>query len=316
MRAFVNELALAEACAAEPIPHSPLEALVEARQRFPVFGRALYCARGMPSTRVGDTQTLADIVRTLPRDKIGLVFQWLVNKGPFIEDDRQPLDDDIFVFGDDDVTEMGLGEAARRILVSKKAATFSVVTSSASRFAGNPLQVTHGIPDEPFSVVNVPNYNRGEALAAILADTPVVPKTWSELLSLCRNDFDRLNISEYCERILSRHPYRVAAGRRIQELLRVLQRLMTEIDNSGGLSTVGVEIRDQYFVGERAWFTSESVTRKHDEQKFTFPDPSGKGTLVCYWHGKVSTGAFRVHFEWPVQRPSEGLRVVYMGPHL
>ncbi len=316
MRVFINELALADACATDPAPPTSLEALLEARQRFPVLRQALYCARGMPNTTVGGRHTLADVVRGLPRDKISLFFQWLVNTGPFIENDRQPIDDDLFVFGDDDVTDLGLGEAARRVLVSKSAATLSATSSTAVRFAEDPLKVVHGIPEDPFTVVDVPNYTSVEGLVAQLSDSRPAPRTWTELLALCRQDFDRLNIGIYCERVLSRHPYSRAAGRRIRDLLTVLQQLMAEMDDSGRLSTQGVEVFNGYFVGDKAWFTDESATRKNAEQKFTFPNPDGDGTLVCFWHGKVSVGAFRVHFEWPVQRPSQRLRVAYMGPHL
>ena len=178
------------------------------------------------------------------------------------------------------------------------------------------MRVIQGLPDDPLNVVDVPNYTDAVALATKLSGTRPLPRTWTGLLALCREDFDQLNIGSYCERVILRHPYSASAGRKIRELFEVLQLLMTELDASSGLSALGVQIREKYFVGERAWFTDESATRKKKKQTFTFPDPDGGGTLVCYWHGKVSTGSLRVHFEWPIERPSERLRVVYIGPHL
>ncbi len=91
---------------------------------------------------------------------------------------------------------------------------------------------------------------------------------------------------------------------------------MTEMNNDGRLSEAGEELRNTYFVGERSWFSDESETRKRSPETFTFPDPDGDGTLVCFWRDKVSTRAFRIHFEWPVSPPVRRLRVVYIGPHL
>lgn len=316
MRAFVNELALAEACAVADPSHAPIQALLKARQHYAILGQALYCARGMPSTNVELGVTLADISRKLPRDQVGLLFQWVGKRGPFIEDDRQAIEEDLFLYDENDVTHLGIGEAARRVLASHSAATLSSVYCTTSRFSLNPLQVTHGLAEDPFQLVDVPNYTGVAALAEKLAATLPVPVNWLELLTLCRSRFDSLHISSYCEHVLARHPYSPAAGRRIQNLLEVLQRLMEEMDGNGKFSATGVELHGRFFVGRRAWFSDESPTRKAAEQTFTFPDPGGNGSLICFWHGKVSTPAFRVHFEWPVVQPSQRLRVVYIGPHL
>ena len=316
MRAFVNELALAEACAAARLPHAPLEALLEARRWRPVLVERLYCARGMPHTESRPGVRLAEVGRRLPRDKRGLWFQWVGRRGPFIEDDRQATDDDLFLFGDEDVTCLGLGEAARRILATLPAATLSPVQDPASRFAADPLCVVHGLAEEPIGHVPVANFLETETLADALLAAGPEPATWPELLAEARARFDRLHIGGYCDGILARHPYHPPGGRRIFALLDVLQRLMTEMDKDGTLSQDGVELRNRFFVGKRAWFSGESESRRNSPETFTFPDPDGDGALVCFWHGKVSTPAFRIHFEWPVSPPVRRLRIVYIGPHL
>ena len=316
MRAFVNELALAEACAAAHPPQAPLEALIEARRRSTVLVERLYCARGMPGTKIRPGVRLADVGRRLPRDKRGLLFQWTDRKGPFIEDDPQATDDDLFLFGDEDVTNLGLGEAARRILATLPAATLSPVQDPASRFAADPLCVIHGLAEEPIGHVPVANFCETETLADALLAAGPEPATWPELLAEARARFDLLLIGSHCDDILARHPYHPPGGRRILDLLDVLQRLMTEMDSKGKLSQAGLELRNRLFVGERAWFSDESEPRKKSPETFTFPDPDGDGTLVCFWHGKVSTRAFRIHFEWPVSPPVRRLRIVYIGPHL
>ena len=273
----------------------------------------------MPDTEIRPGVRLAEVGRRLPRDKQALLFQWVSKKGPFIEDDRQSTDDDLFLFDGEDVTCLGLGEAARRILATLPAATLSPVQDPASRFAADPLCVVHGLAEEPIDHVPVANFRETEALAdALLAARPE-PATWPELLAEARERFDRLHIGGHCDDILARHPYHPPGGRRILALLDVLQRLMTEMDGDGRLSRAGAELHNRFFVGERSWFSDESEGRKNSPKTFTFPDPAdpnGAKRLVCPWHGKVSTRAFRIHFEWPVSPPVRRLRIVYIGPHL
>ena len=260
--------------------------------------------------------TLLDIARRLPRDKFRMLLQWTAKKGPFMEDDRQEIDEDLFHFEEEDVTELGLGEAARRILASRPASTFSPVQNLKSRFIADPLIVTHGFLEEPIAIVPVGNFRGADELAADLLKSKPDPKTWTELLAESRERFNRLRIGEYCDSALAPYPYHPPAGRRIVELLDVLQKMMNEMDKEGRLSEAGMELLRNFFIGKQAWFSDESESRKRSEKTFTFPDPDSEGTLVCFWHGKISTPAFRMHFEWPVSPPCERLRIAYIGPHL
>ena len=319
MRVFVNELALRESCAATTPLYAPLEALLRTRQNHPVIAHVLYCPRTMSSIEIRAGVTLFSVVRTMPRDIRNQLFAWIGKRGPFIEDDRQSVENDLFFFGDCEVTDGGLGEAARRIVASLRAAVFSVIHDRRSRFLADPLTVTHGFHDEPIGQVDVPNFHDGRGLAGALADLVPEPETWSELLSSCRQLYDRLVVGSHCDGILSRYPYSPSIGRRIQALLAVLQRLMLEMNEDGSLTVAGNRLREQYFVGERALFSDESSSRKtHKKSRdaFAFPDPEGSGTMTCYWHGKVSSQFFRIHFEWPVLPPRRKLRIAYIGPHI
>ena len=88
------------------------------------------------------------------------------------------------------------------------------------------------------------------------------------------------------------------------------------MDQGRSLSPNGLALRNRFFTGDRAWFSDESETRKRKPQKFTFPDPEGGNDITCFWHGKVSTAAIRIHFDWPVKRGGRRLRVAYIGPHI
>lgn len=320
MRAYVNELALAQACAAASPPHGPLQELLEARRRYEGLKRALFCARAMPQVEVRDGLSLGGVGRQLPRDDRNRLFGWTDKQGPFIDDDRQAVEPDAFWFGDDEVTEGGLGEAARRCLSSQPAAAFSPIHQTTSRFAENPLAVIHGlIPDEVIARVQVPNYVDAATLAEATQAAEPEPKTWTDALAQARQRFDRLLIGRHCDSTLSRHPFNLSQSRRVFQLLGVLQVIMQEMDDGGQLSDEGKLLRQEHFVGEEAWFSDESETRKRRKrslERFTFPDPAGGESLTCFWHGKIGHGAFRMHFEWPPEKPAGRLRVVYIGPHL
>ena len=318
MRAYVNELALAEACATAVPEQGPLVALLEDRHRHAALADALYCAKAMPNTLVRQGLLLRDLGQRLSRDQRQLFFAWTDKKGPFIDDDRQSAEPDLFVFGEDeiDVTELGLGEAARRILSHQAAAVLSPVEDRTSRFAADPLVVVQGLRDEAHDHVRVPNFLDGATLAhSIQADQPD-PTSWPETLGQARQRFDRLLIGEHCDTVLSRQTFSPPQSRGVGELLTVLQTLMEEMDHGGELSAKGQTLHREHFVGKRARFSDESSHNKQAPERFTFPDPAGTGRLTCFWHGKISSGAFRMHFEWPPADPADRLRVVYIGPHL
>jgi len=316
MRVFLNELALADAWTSASSVHQRLTDILRARQRQPVLRDALYCAHGM-----GGVQTPAGIpifraAQELPRDIRLQLFEWIAKHGPFIEDDRQVIDEDLFFFEEDDVTDLGLGEAARRIRAELRAAILSPVGNEHSRFSGSPLGVVHGFPDEPIAQVPVPNYTESDPLVEALRVLDPNPTNWHDFLETCRHRFDLLHIGPHCDETLGRFPYMPAAGRRIIELLNVLQRIRAEMDHAGQLSPTGRELRNTFFTGRRAWFSNESEGRRQRPRNFTFPDPEGGNDIICFWHGKVSTAAIRIHFDWPVESGTQRLRVVYIGPHI
>lgn len=312
MHAYVNELALAEACAAAVPEQAPLVALLKARHSHAVLATTLFCARAMPITRVRQGLLLRDLGQRLPRDQKNLLFAWAAKF-----DERQPADPDLFVFGEDevDVTERGLGEAARRLLSCHAAGMLSPVEDPASRFAVNPLVVIQGLRDEAHDHIPVPNFLNAATLAKVVQDDLPDPTNWREALAQARHRFDRLLIGDHCDTSLSKETFRPHQGRRVTELFTVLQTLMEEMDQGGRLSPKGEQLRREHFVGKRAWFSDESESNKRAPKRYTFPDPAGTGTLICFWHGKIPTDALRMHFEWPPADPAGRLRVVYIGGH-
>ena len=316
MRIFLNELALADAWTSTSSVHRPLNQILQVRQQEPLLRDALYCARRMGEVRNAAGIDLFRAAQKLPRDTRVQLFEWIAKRGPFIENDRQFIDEDLFFFDDVEVTDLGLGEAARRIRADLRAATLSLVGNKHSRFSGSPLSVIQGFPDEIIAEVPVPNYTESKSLVDVLRAMAPSPTNWHDFLDVCRHRFNLLHIGPHCDATLGRLPYMPVARRQIMELLNVLQRVRAEMNDAGQLSPQGLELRNTFFTGERAWFSNESESRRNRPRDFTFPDPGGGNDVVCFWHGKVSTAAIRIHFDWPVDPGARRLRVVYIGQHI
>lgn len=95
-----------------------LEPLLELRAKRVELQRILYCTSTFstrPATPVHSVREA--ITETRDRIYIGIVLRWLAKAGPFWDDDRFPNADDYFQFEETDVTDQGLGEASRRILL-------------------------------------------------------------------------------------------------------------------------------------------------------------------------------------------------------
>ena len=113
------------------------------------------------------------------------------------------------------------------------------------------------------------------------------------------------------------YPFGKAVANRILERLNVLNQLKNCFDMQGNRTTDGHALYQKHFTGARAWFSDSSETEKTEfRQELTFRHPLSTGEyLFCTWHGKVSTGVYRIHFSWPVTADTP-LCVVYVGPKI
>ena len=46
----------------------------------------------------------------------------------------------------------------------------------------------------------------------------------------------------------------------------------------------------------------------------TFKDPEGR-ELICFWHGKIKTPQYRIHFSYPIEKGAP-LYIAYIGEKL
>ena len=316
-RSYINDLALKGFSSHEHL-RLALMSVVSARRLAPNLGRALFCSRAT-SMLVGATgQNLLAAIQSFPRDERSAILQWIGRFGPFIEDEREVWEDDLYYFNNEDITNEGLGEAARQCQRGYDAHTLSLQTGNGFPIGLSPLTVSQGLLDDPLVVVSVPSHFSASALAEIANNSEPEPSSWVDLIIYCRNRFTNLIIGKHCDKVLQPQPFSANVARRTIELLKVLNQISTERDEEGALSPLGEELKQNFFIGEKAWFSDEGADNKQNfASEMTFPDPRNNAERIqCFWHGKIKTPQYRIHFEWPKPTPGEPIVVAYIGPKI
>ena len=316
MRVFLNDLSLRELPSAEVL-RSALLAILKARQS-PRFARSFFCSRQTGKIAALAGEPLINSVRHLPRDLKIAFIGWLAKSGPFLEDERMASEDDLYYVLKDDVTDLGPGEAARQRQQNNDARLFSFIHTRGSPYDCPTICVVHGLLEQPFAEIDVPNFVSLDDAQVAIEALVKEPSNWKELLQVACDAYPNLKISDHCGLVLAPLPFYPSVSRRTLELLRVLHELVSETTESGAMTEAGMQLYQAHFVGEKVWFTDEAEGNK---QKFgremTFPDPDDpKASIQCFWHGKIKTPQFRVHFEWPIPIGQKTLKVCYIGPKI
>jgi hypothetical protein len=244
----------------------------------------------------------------------------MAKSGPFWDDERQSNEDDYFEYQGHDVTNQGLGEVSRRVLVGTDANAFSF-TGSALGFTRTPLCIQHGLAEAPIEMIDVENYWQLDQLQKSL-ELLMPLNCWQDVQSKIKQQFADLIISDDVMNEMLATPFTKTVMERIFILLGILNQLVVESDASGKLSSKGEEILANYFAGtcgtKTPVFKPETPSNKRSfKEALTFPDPTEKSkTIFCHWHGKIQTPQTRIHFEWPRPNGQQGIKVVYIGPKI
>ncbi len=291
--------------------------LLHLRKTNTVINDGLLCSR-----QIGDQPVVADIsfrtavMRYASRDTKSLILSWINKKGPYWDDDRAPNEDDYFEHSGIDVTDLGLGECSRRVLLNKDNAAVSLLSPNSS-FNCDALEIVQGLPQEPLALIQVSNISDTISLQECAERARERPKNWATAIEYLRERFDCLAISSEVQEILQPHPFSSYVVERLEELLGVLHHLMESRDEQGRYTDETKEIIAKHFSGEKAWFTDESDSNKQKfEDQLTFKDPLDPDkTIFCPFHGKIKTPQFRIHFLFP-EAEDKLLRVAYIGPKI
>lgn len=315
MRFYLNDASLQgqfeEAAAFEGV----LRTLVSARARIPTIERNLWLMRSTISAPASPLLTVREVLqRCRDRDLQRAMLFWLDRRGPFIEDDRLRDDDDYFEHEGCAVTETGLGEAARRIKAGQACGAFSFEGGVVDH-ARDPLIVDQGLAEDRLGRHLVPNsWSIDHLVGRLLALAPPV-ESWAALVEAARLKFTNLDIWElHLNTTLAREPFQASISNSALALMTILDNYVGARRSDGVETPRAREIINDYFTGERAMFTGESLTNERVfRRELTFRLP-GAPEVFAPWHGKISHRFFRLHFEWPLRDGREQLQIVYLGP--
>ncbi|MDD9863130.1 MAG: hypothetical protein OXU54_00885 [Gammaproteobacteria bacterium] len=250
-------------------------------------------------------------------DERRLILLWIIKSGPFIDTDRQEEPEDYFEFEGQDVTDSGLGEAARRERIGDSSGVFSFAGGGPINFERTPLTVLHGIPEERLGDISVGNIWDVQELESRLRENRVA-RNWAELIEICQERFNLLEIPNYIPEstYLAKEAFCRTVADGIERRLDILHQIMSGRSVSDGQMTDDAHrLWQKHSQGDRAWFSDESARNKQRfRQELEFKDPSDPSRLLfCPWHGKINRATFRIHFEWPVPPGQARLKVLYIG---
>lgn len=317
MDLYINDLSLNGQFVDSQSFRAALEPLLQLKHRDPMLRDSLYCSRTLYTRQVTKINNLQQaVLETKDKLFIRQVLNWFVKSGPFWEDRRRPNKDDYFEYQTYDISDQGLGEAARSIIAGIIASVFSFRGSSIE-FEQTPIVVRQGLPEAPIATITIDNCWTIEQLIEVFRAAKIY-NSWQDVHCEINLRFSGLIFSDDVVEHLLSTPFSKQVTKRIFELLNVLNCLVVESNENAGLSASGKELLNSHFVGEKAWFTDESTANKTNfRQKMTFSDPEDtKKQIFCTWHGKIKTPQIRIHFEWPRPKGQNNIKVVYIGPKI
>ncbi|WP_437764074.1 hypothetical protein WMF27_37535 [Sorangium sp. So ce281] len=295
-----------------------LKRLLAIRQRILRSGRIVRCPRKLLDASISPGSPGISVRQALraagDKNLSSVVVTWLAQQGPFWDDDPIHGPDDWFEVRGSLVTETGIGEAAMAAL---RGLPRAVVSFEPSDWMYTPVSVDRVQDDAVRQTVLLHNYWALPALEQYLRDTRHPLNSWEALVQWAREECPRLVLTSDVIRWLDGHPFIPGAAERFQVLLSTLETLKGSFDKSGRLTAAGMDLYQNHFVGDKAWFTDSSDSEKSDfRSELTFPDPEGSGSrMLCTWHGKVKIGQMRMHFTYPIRHDCP-LYIVYIGPKL
>ena len=305
-----NELSLNGQYSDEIEVRGAFEEILALRARRPDLGKALYCSRNLSIRPATPNLSLREAVSLVTDSNFrSSLFRWLGKAGPFWEDSQIPYEENLFYFDQEDVTDQGLGEVARRHLIQIAAEAFSL-RSSDVRFDERDLTIVHGLLEAPIRKVVIRNVIGVDEL---FTKQTLAPTDWPSTLAIAATN-RKLILSTEIQEQLRPKPFHRNLAERILQLLAVLNKIGDSTDDSGALTNAGLETVNIYFVGQNAWFSNENP---EDKGVFMFKDPLQNRKIYCPWHGKTKQGdQTRVHFQWPRPTGQREIKIVYIGTKL
>jgi hypothetical protein len=288
-----------------------LDDLMEMRMLAKRYNHELYCHRNCAQVMVTHNLSLPQVIQHIDKNKARVLMGWLGQTGPYWDDNRcHPANEYLECCGKI-VTDTAIGECAFLQFSEKKAQLISMQKSSWTDYL---LRVIWYKDENNQLFTDLINHVSSLSLESELQNASPPIKSWAQMSELCLTRFNNLHFASNAFEPLQGKPFMLAAANAIIDLLHVLSRFKGAHQPITGRSEEGQRLYQQYFTGERAWFSDSSLQEKAAfKESMTFPHPNEQNEkLFCTFHGKVQTPQMRIHFSWPVTA-EHPLYIVYVG---
>ncbi len=292
-----------------------VKTLMKIRSAIGRAGSRFSCHRDLAHAQVTREATMHKAIQSMSIEERRAWIQWLTKGGPFWEDDRQHAPDDwLETAGELTPVDHAIGESAFRNFHGDQ---LDLISAAPSDWLSDPISVTWKRDEKEDRIVDVPNHWTLKSVQRRLDALPATFCSWKSLEEHVRRAYRELTLSVDAFASLSGCPFALAAANRINTLLGTLDRYRGCFNEHGARSIEGDEIYEDYFKGDRAWFSDSSDSEKEAfRSKMTFAHPDNSGEILfCPFHGKVSTQTIRIHFTYPIAKTIP-LYVVYIGPKI
>ena len=270
MEWHINDLSLSGPFEVSEAFRRALTPILQLRAKKDALRSRFFCSRTLVTRPVTvDALNLQQAVMAV-RDKnyIKSVLTWMSGAGPFWDDNRAVVPDDLFYFENEDVTDQGLGEAARRVLLGVQAHAYSF-TGPSGRFEHSPLVV-----DCLSNAQEVFNFRDARAVEGEVGSAR--PDSWASVLDLAVQRLPNITVASEIAKQLRPSPFNSRQAENILELLGILDQIASETLPDCSLTAAGMEIIRKFFHCANALFTDESDSNKrHFANDLSFPDPAG-----------------------------------------
>lgn len=305
---IVNDLSAGGQYAALDDFLTDFEGLLAAARELRKAGHSVSCARPLRYRQITAETTVLDAVHTIPvLERRYLALAWLT-KGPFWT--SPPEGEGVVYRHVEDVTEQGLGEAARRRWLGEDARSFSFRGLPDFEVAVLEVQCLRA-GAEAIEISSVPNAWEIATLRDIVP-TVAEPTGWMGMVDEACARFAGLQIArDQIVEEMSKYPFDKGAKNRLLEILTWLNELsLARTEHGDGSAEVAAWLQ-RYAGSARAAFSSE---KPKNPAVFEFPDPFSGRKIYCPWHGKVHNPLqYRVHYEWPAPQGQRQIKVLFIG---
>lgn len=293
---------------------SYMEDLLKCKFSHPLLKSGILCPRDIRDIEVIENVSFSNaVLSSAPKDLKHQILSWVNKNGPFWSDDRVNNCDDYFEYEEIDVTDMGLGECARRAILTKSISSFSV----AGQFDITPLKICHGLQEEPLGVYDIENIWCLDDLLKSADSALPSPRCWQTALEYLKQKNPKLIFSESLYDQISELPYSSTVLERALELCRALEDYLKSRGENGEMTAITHEIIECHFHGDKAWFSDETdADICKFKQELTFLDARDNVKKVYSFHGKIKTPQIRIYFEWPIPPEQNDIQILYFGPKI